>query len=135
MQTLAFKNIIPFLIALSTIITACEPALYITFENHTGGYASMKVTVEEPNAFFKMKAAGVKEIDFTSSAINAVVEYSYGAGQWDSTTISALVKGVSKIEFASGNSVRAITEQEGIRALFEDNIHGKDRNGITIKVK
>lgn len=129
------NKILPFLIAISTILTSCEPALYITFENHTGGYASMKVTVDEPNAYFKMKTAGVKEIDFTSAAINAVVEYSYGAGQWDSATISELVKGVSKIEFASGNSIRAITEKEAIRALFEENIHGKDRNGITIKVK
>ncbi|MEZ5008259.1 MAG: hypothetical protein R2753_08940 [Chitinophagales bacterium] len=129
------KNILVILLLVSVGLTSCEPALYITFDNHTGAYSSMNVYLDEPNSYFKMKEAGVKKIEFTTTAINAVVEYSYGAGTWDAATIDELVKGISKIEFVSGNNSTEFTEKEAIRALFEENVHGKDRNGIRIKVE
>ncbi len=129
------KKFLFILITTATFLTACEPALYITFENHTSNYASLNVTVDQPNSYFRMKKAGVKKIEFTTTAINAIVEYSYGAGMWDDATLDDLVKGITKIEVVSGNSVRAISDPKEIRDLFAKNVHGKDRNGITLRVE
>jgi hypothetical protein len=127
-------QLIAFLM-LALSLVSCEPALYITIENHAGSDASILFNFEEDNPFFKVKAGNAKQYDLTGTAINASVEIPFkGGGSWDEATLDKLMVGMNRIIIRAKTTTIIIEDQAEMRDFFESRIIGNSRNGIKIVV-
>ncbi len=122
-------------LVLTLSLVSCEPALYMTIENHTGSDASILFNFEEENPFFKVKAGAAKQYDLSGTAINASVEISFkGGGSWDDTTIDKLMVGMNRIIIRAKTTTIIIEDKAEMRNFFESRVTGNARNGIKIVV-
>jgi hypothetical protein len=127
-------TLIAFL-AITLTLVSCEPALYMSIENHTGTDASILFNFEEDNALFKVKAGNAKQYDLSGTAIDASVEVSFsGGGSWDDATIDKLMVGMNRIIIRAKTTTIIIEDKAEIRSFFETRIIGSSRNGIKILI-
>lgn len=116
-------------------LTSCEPSRYMTIENHTGSNASILFNFIQDNDYWDRDAGETRIFEFTSTAINAFTELTFGSGSWDEEAINNLTFGINRIIVQTNKSDEVIEDSVEIRNFFEKGIHGKNRNGMRVIIE
>ena len=123
------------LLTLTMFLVSCQPSLYVSIENHTGGDARIDIFFDAANDFWKVKGPDVKNIELTNAVINSAVEYTFGSGSWTDEKLFELTKGINSMLITTGGGVSKLDSDTALIDFFENRITGKDRNGIRIVIR